>query len=160
MEKSHSDGPVEPEVGRLTPFFEVEHPSGPDNERFVAGFRDKNGKRSGVVSLPRSIVDRAVLLENCLYPQINVDGTVRARPEDVPNELFAEMLEVGNAPAIPLETLVAETLDMHMYEPDYGEEGVLQAYRAMREQLKEALDLVESEIARRVTQHPGTERIN
>lgn len=157
-----NDGDDEaPEVARFVPFFEPEYPELPENEQYIAGFKDEYGERWGVVPLPRSIVDREVLLENFLQPQINNDGTARVWPADVPEEFFAEMQEKGNAPIIPLDTLIAERLDSNIDEPDYGEDGVLPAYFMLRERLKAALDLVESEILRRSTRNPvGSERIN
>lgn len=149
------------EAMRLVPFFEPEYPELPENERYIAGFKDEYGERWSVVPLPRNIVDREVLLENFLQPQINNDGTVRVWPADVPKELFAEMQEKGNTPVIPLDTLIAERLDTNIDEPDYGEDGVLPAYFMLRERLKAALDLVESEISRRSTRNPvGSEQIN
>jgi hypothetical protein len=149
-----------PEAMRFIPFFEPEFPDAPHNEVYRAGFKDEDDERWGVVPLPRSIVDRVVLLENFLQPQINIDGTARVWPADVPDELFAEMQDKGNTPIIPLDTLIAERLDTNMDEPDYGKDGVVPAYKLLRERLKAALDLVESEILRRTTRHPGSQKIN
>lgn len=149
------------ELARFVPFFAPEYPELPENERYIAGFKDEYGERWGVVPLPRNIVDREVLLENFLQPQINIDDTVRVWPADVPDDLFAEMQEKGNTPVVPLDTLIAERLDTSIDEPDYGEDGVLPAYFMLRERLKAALDLVESEILRRSTRNPvGSEWIN
>lgn len=159
MDNNDADDDV-PVAMSLTPFFEPEYPDAPHNEVYHAGFKDEDGTRWGVVPLPRNVVEHAVFLENIFQPVINVDGTVRAWPVMAADELFGEMDEKGNLPVIPIDTLVAEKLDANMDEPDYGEDGVLQAYYAMRERLKAALDLVESEILRRTTMHPPSTQIN
>jgi len=58
------------EVRRLTAFFEPEYPELPENELYVAGFKDQDGDRWGVVPLPRSMVDREVFLTNWFQPLI------------------------------------------------------------------------------------------
>jgi len=57
-------------VRRLTAFFEPEYPELPENELYVAGFKDQDGDRWGVVPLPRSMVDREVFLTNWFQPLI------------------------------------------------------------------------------------------
>jgi len=116
------------EVRRLTAFFEPEYPELPENELYVAGFKDQDGDRWGVVPLPRSMVDREVFLTNWFQPQIQADGMVRIWPMDVSEEVFKEMQETRNSLVIPLDTLIAERLDMNMDMPDYDEDGVLAAY--------------------------------
>ena len=68
-----------PDVLHLVPFFEPEDSDNPDCERFVAGFRNKEGEYWGaVVPLRRDIVERVVLQSNVLEPSIAADGIVRA----------------------------------------------------------------------------------
>jgi len=151
-----------PETMRLTAFFEPEYPELPINELYIAGFKDQYGERWGVVPLPRSMVDREVFLANFFQPQINGDGTVGVWPVDASDELSSEMNEGGNSVIIPLDTLIAEQLDMNMDAPDFGEDGVLPAYGLLQHRLKAALELVEDEISRRSARNlaPGSIRIN
>jgi hypothetical protein len=72
------------------------------------------------------------------------------------------MKETGNSLVIPLDTLIAERLDMNMDTPDYGEEGVVAAYGLLQHRLQAALELVDDEISRRSRRNlaPGSGRIN
>lgn len=139
-----------PNVLRLVPFFEPEYPELPENERFVAGFRDQDGNRWGaIVPLHRDIVEREVLKSSILEVSIEVDGTVRAWPAGKSPEFYTELVESNFLVEIPLDQLILERVDLNIDEPNDGKGGVLPAYVTLRERLKEALNIVETEILRR-----------
>jgi hypothetical protein len=140
---------------RLPPFPEPQDPDYPESPLFVAGFKDEEGERWGaVVPLKRELLDRLVLLSNTFQPRIEFDGMVQVWPDDVGDDLFEEMLASGMLPKAALDDLVAETLELHANEADRGEEGVLAEYAVLRDRLKHALDLVETEIAKRTARSP------
>jgi hypothetical protein len=139
-----------PNVLRLVPFFEPEYPELPENERFVAGFRDQDGNRWGaIVPLHRDIVECEVLKSSILEVSIELDGTVRAWPAGKSPEFYTELVESNALVEIPLDQLILERVDMNIDEPNGGEDGALAAYSVLRERLKEALNAVETEILRR-----------
>lgn len=144
-----------PETLCLTPFLEPQDPDYPESPLFVAGFKNAEGERWGaLVPLRREIFDRLVLLSNTFEPRIDIDGMVQVWPDDVGDELFEEMLAAGLLPKAALDDLVAETLELHANEADRGEEGVLAEYAMLRDRLRHALDLVETEIAKRSARNP------
>jgi len=64
-----------PGVLHLVPFFEAEGTEYSDSERFIAGFKDKDGNRwDTVVPLHRDTVEREVLKASVLEVSIEVDG--------------------------------------------------------------------------------------
>ncbi len=136
----------------LTPFLEPEYPDLPDNDLFIAGFKDKDGNRCGtLVPLPREVLENLILTSTSFDPGIDSDGMVRAWPDGlaVDDDTFGEMRARGLLPKIPIDELVAETIELDRNEPDEGDDGVLSEYRKMRDRLKRGLELVEAEIARR-----------
>jgi hypothetical protein len=139
-----------PGVLHLVPFFEAEGTEYSDSERFIAGFKDKDGNRWGtVVPLHRDTVEREVLKASVLEVSIEVDGIVRAWPAHKSPEFYAELMEANSLVEIPLDQLILERVDLNIDEPNEGKDGVLPAYITLRERLKEALGIVEGEILRR-----------
>jgi hypothetical protein len=139
-----------PDVLHLVPFFEPEDPDNPDCERFVAGFRNKEGEYWGsVVPLRRDVVERVVLKANVLAPSITADGTVRAWPTDKSPEFYAELVEANALEEVSIDELIFQRVDTDSDAPNEGEGGVLAAYSVLRVRLKEALNIVETEILRR-----------
>jgi hypothetical protein len=55
-----------------------------------------------------------------------------------------------------LDELVAEMIELDRNEPSYGEDGVLEEYGMLRDRLKRALRLIETEIGRRTTESRGS----
>ncbi len=136
----------------LTPFLEPEDPDLPDGERFVAGFKDADGNRWGsVVPIEKQLIDHFVLTETPFDPQIDMDGMVCAQPDllAVTDQTLDEMHERGLPRREPIEKLVADMIEVNQNEPNEGEDGVLPDFMTLRRRLRRALDLVETEIARR-----------
>jgi hypothetical protein len=139
-----------PNMLHLVPFFEVEDSDDPDCEQLVAGFTNKDGERWGaIVPLRRDIVERVVLKSNVLEPSITADGIVRAWPADKNPEFYAELAEANALEEISIDELIFQRVDTDSDAPNEGEGGVLAAYSALRVRLKEALNIVETEILRR-----------
>jgi hypothetical protein len=144
----------QPGTMRLVPFLEPENPDYPHQDRFVAGFKDADGERWGVVPLERRVLKRAVLLSTTFKPHVASDGTVQPWPDDSDDDVFGEMLKLGLLEKIGLDDLIAENLKLDCNEPDHGEDGVLPEYAVLRDRLKRAMFLVEAEIARRELRNP------
>lgn len=151
-----------PDVLRLAPFFEAEEPEHPDWDRFIAGFKDEEGEFWGaVVPVRRDVAELAVLKSMVLRPVIEADGTVRAVPEDKSAQFYAQLEEAGALEETTIDALIFEQVDESMDAPSEGEGGVLAAYHVLRERLKEALDVVNTEILRRSADlAPGSQQIN
>jgi hypothetical protein len=152
-----------PNMLHLVPFFELEDPDDPDCERFVAGFKNKNGEHWGaIVPVRRDIVESVVLKLNVLEPSITADGIVRAWPAEKSSEFYAELAEANALEQISIDELIFQRVDTDIDEPNEGEGGVLAAYSALRVRLKEALNIVETEILRRGTPGaaPDPKRLN
>jgi len=138
----------------LTPFFEPENADFPGGELFVAGYKDENGDRCGIiVPVEREIIENLVLTSTPFEPHLDSDGSVQAWPGGwVSDEMFGEMLKGELLPKMPIDELVAQTLSLDRNEPSTGEDGVLESYVVMRERLNRAVALVDEEIARRKAQ--------
>lgn len=135
-------------------FFEPETPDHLNQDRFVAGFKDSDGARWGVVPLECSIVERAVLLNMTFKPHLDSNGMVQPWPKDSDDDVFGEMMKLGLLEKTGLDDLIAETLESDLNEPDHGEDGVLPEYVVLRDRLQRALSLVEREIAKRAARSP------
>ncbi|MDR3526616.1 MAG: hypothetical protein P4L57_05005 [Rhizomicrobium sp.] len=136
----------------LTPFLEPEDPTFPDNDRFVAGFKDEDGNRCGtLVPLSRDTLEALILTSTAFEPVMDADGTVQACPDAlvVSDEMYGEMLQGDLLPKVAVDELVANTLELNRNEPDDGEDGVLPVFANMRNRLVHALELVDAEISRR-----------
>lgn len=136
----------------LTPFLEHEDPNFPDNDRFVAGFKDEYGNRHGtLVPLPREALETLILTSTAFEPVVDADGSIHAWPDAlvVGDEIYEQMLRGDLLPKIPMDELVAETLELNRDEPDDGEDGVLPEFATMRDRLAHALELVDAEISKR-----------
>lgn len=150
MSKNTDDDAAD--VSRLLPFFELEDPSRPECQHYVAGFKNNTGSRKGaVVTLPRDMVELVVLRESYIRPSIEADGIVRPILPFNSAKFWEELAGIDSLDQVALDDLIAERVDMNTFEPNDGEGGVLAGFLTLRDKLKSALDIVEMEILRRET---------
>ncbi|MGE4341214.1 MAG: hypothetical protein AB7E55_35495 [Pigmentiphaga sp.] len=97
----------------------------------------------------RDVAELAVLKSMVLRSVVEADGRIRALPEDKSPQFYAQLEEAGALEETSIDELIFERLDMNINEPSEGEGGVLGAYHVLRQRLKEALKIVETEILRR-----------
>jgi len=137
---------------QLTPFLEPEENDLSDSDRFVAGFKDVEGHRCGVlVPLDRDVIHSRVLSEIPFEVQMDSEGRVQAGPDIlmVSDEIFDEMYKRDLLPKVSVDDLVADVISIDQNEPNDGEDGVMESYMLMRERLLHAVTLIDAEIARR-----------
>ena len=136
----------------LVPYLEAADPDFPEHGDYVAGFKNHQGERLGAaVPVARETIERLVLLTTRFRSWIESDGTVKPYPEETSDEVFGEMLRNECLEGAAIDELVAEMVDLGCNEPSPGEDGVLEDYGMLRDRLKRALHLIETEIGRRVT---------
>lgn len=149
---------MSPTTYTLTTFIRPDPEDAELPDRYLAGFRDTDGKPWGLtVPLDGPEVRRAVRSEQrkwrvALY---DIEGILHPAPDafEIENEEYGAMLQSGALERVTIDKLISDTIEL---QGEDGNEDNLSDLRKLRHRLERCIAIVDDEIARRERSRGGS----